>query len=564
MAGKPTTGLDGSCTGTVGPKHPDPSLPDSNVPGCDDTLAEIGPACPNNPPSDPSCRAWEFTDTPDSCFIEGIIDEVLGIAGANLNVFKLLGVHEQGLLIDVTGRGDPISNGNAPGFPSSNAFDTFITEWRSIQLGDGVKASAFIGYDFGIVKSALEPDRRIYGIEANVRKMITAINIKQSDNPENRVTRARLERSDDGVKWYGVQTLNLPDDNCLNLILSRDSVPMRFWRLRPVDFNGGVDDYWGVQALQMIHNYVATNIDTIQDKIFMENRDRDYADDSILIKGSYDLLDVQTELSRFGIELPSQTIFATVSFRGTVALLGRPIIIGDIVQIPSETQFSPDLRPILKWMEVTDVGWATEGYTPGWKPTLQRITMQPAFASQETQDIFGDLAENDVLNELGLQDKGTGQDPNWQDFSDIAQTIEAEAKTDVPEKGREFSSVVRQFEPEELEQAALEGQANLSSIGQNPLAVYAEDAMPPNDAPFTEGDEFPGTPAHGNYHRLTYTQVSFPVPARLYRYSMDKSRWLFLEKDRRAEFDPDKPKLQEFLTSSGARPHTNIIREDDC
>lgn len=561
---------DTECKGTVGPDFPldrngNPIQPDPNA-GCD--TRPDGRACPPTP-KDNTCRPFQLSRNRDSCFVDGLVNEALNIGGADLNVYKLLGVHEQGKLVDVTGMGQAISNGDAPGFPASNAFDVFVTEWRSIQSGPGLTASSFIGYDFGEIKT-VDKSWRVYGIEANIRKHITAISIKQSNNPENRVTRARIERSEDGMRWYGVSVVLLPDDDCLNTVLFRNSVPSRYWRIRPLDFNGGATDYWGVQALQMFHNYVATDEYNVQDKVFLENRDRDYSTDPLLLKGSYDLIDVQSELLKMGIELPAQTFYVQVSFSACVAILGRPLVIGDIVEIPSETQFSAKMEALEKWMEVTDVAWSTEGYTPGWQPTLLRVVMQPAYVSQETQDIFGDLAENEVPGGLGLLDKGDGNHPIFQDYSDVSQTIEAEAKDAVPEKGREFNSTVRAWEEEEVRAAddqglgPTDGGPSLQRIGLRPNALYVEDAMPANNEPFTEGTEFPTSPQHGDYHRLTY-DVSFNVPARLYRYSSSKGRWIFLEKDRRAEFNPDKPTLQEFLTSGTRRPHTHILRdEEDC
>jgi hypothetical protein len=323
-------------------------------------------------------------------------------------------------------------------------------------------------------------------------------------------------------------------------------------------------DRWSVVAFQMFHDYAATRDDNIQDKIFLENRDRDYNDEPITVKGSYDLLDVQSELTRFGIELPSQTIYCTVNFSGCVALLGRPLVIGDIIQMPSETQFSAELEPIEKWMEVTDTSWSTEGYTPGWRPTLLRCVLQPAYVSQETQDIFGDLAENEIPDELGLLDKGEGLHPVFQDYSDASETAVRQALDDTPQRGAESSGTIRAWEEEEVQAAADQGLPNLQKIGQNPIGFQTEDAMPPNNAPFTEGDAYPGSPTHGDYHRLTYETIDSDVPARLYRYSSAKGRWIFLEKDNRALYNSSKPVLNEFLTSPNAVPHTNINREDDC
>lgn len=549
--------FDDSCKGMVGPDHPAPGGTTSK-PGCVERPSGTG-YCPEKT-QDNRCKPFQLTKNADSCFIDGLVNESLNIGGADLHVYKLLGVHEQCKLIDATGQGQAFSGGAAPGFPASNAFDVYATEWRSIQRGAGVTASSYLGYDFGEIKLD-DQSRQRYGIEASVRKHITAIAIKQSSDPTKRVTRARVERSEDGIKWYGAAVVNLPNDDCFNTILFGESVTMRYWRIRPVAFSGGSTDYWGVQALQLYHNYVATNESNIQDKIFLENRDRDYSEDPILLKGSYDLVDVSSELSKFGIELPAQSIYMTVSFSACVTALGRPLIIGDIIEIPSEAQYSAEMRRIEKWMEVTDVAWSTEGYTPGWQPTLLRIVLQPAYVSQETQDIFGDLAETDLMGELGLVSGGDGKNLIYQDYSDISQEIEQQSKEMVPESGREGSNEIRAWEEEEVQSAINQGLPHLQRIGLHPTGLYVEDAIPPNNAPYTEGTEYPTSPSHGDYHRLTYEGLSKDVPPRLYRYSSSKGRWIFLEVDRRAEFNPGKPRLQEFLVSGSKRPHTHIVRD---
>lgn len=515
--------------------------------------------------ADKRCGPFQLTNSDrDSCYIDNLTNEAINIGGANLYVYKLLGVHEQCKLVDATGKGSAISGGDNVNFPASNAFDKLVTEWRSFQTGSNIVPQSYIGYDFGVIKLPDDNTRRVYGEQGSIRKLITAFSIKQSANANNRVTKVRVERSEDSIKWYGVEIVNLPNDDCLNTILLKNSsVHSRYWRVRPVVFNGSSGDYWGVQALELVHNYQATQINNIQDKIFLENRDRDYSDIPELMKGSYDLLDVNTELLRWGIELPSQSIYMTINFSACVAALGRPIVVGDIVQLPSETQYSADLSAIEKWLEVTDTAWSTAGYTPGWKPTLLRVVLQPAFVSQETQDIFGDLAEQDAEGGLGLVDKNDGLSPIYQDYSDVSQEIAAQAKEMVPQSGREGSSTIRAWEQEEIEAAA---PFPLQRIGLNPVALYVEDAMPPNGKPFTEGTEFPNNPNHGDYHRLTYEGLSKDVPARLYRYSGTKSRWVFLEKDKRAQYDAHQPILDEFLTSSTRKPHTNSLRPkvDDC
>lgn len=518
----------------------------------------------NCPPLKPNCSPWELTKQDDSCYIDSLNNESLNIGGADVNLYKLLGVHEQNKLVDETGLGTPLSSGDRPNYPASNAFDKFNTHWRSVQKGNGVTASSYIGYDFGYLKT-YDNSRNMYGVDTSIYKHITAISIKQSPNPENRITKARVERSDDNIKWYGVAIIDLPNDDCLNtLTFDRHSVISRYWRIRPLEFNGGELDYWSVIALQLHHNYIATNTNNIQDLIFLENRDRDYSNDSVLIKGYYDLIDITSELTKFGIELPNQAYNITMNFNQCVSLLGRPIIIGDILELPSEQQYNTLLEPVKKWLEVTDVGWDVTGYTPGWKPTLLKIIAQPAFASQETQDIFGDLSEN-VVDQTGLMDVSHGNNPNWQDYTDVNVTVTNMAKEMVPELGAEGSSHIREWEEDEIkafDEQTPEGSDSLTKIGLNSTGLYVEDGMPPNNLPYTEGDAFPTNKKHGDYHRLTYSNLDIPVAPRLYRYSQSKSRWVYLETDRRRMFNKDKPLLEEFLDSPHKKDINKISKQD--
>lgn len=584
-----TTGPDGepvtNCGTTTGPFPLDPYQSPTNAPS--------GTLVPFRPGSSITCPApsevttpFQFVTNSDACIQDQYITESLNIAGATVNIYKLLGVHEQCKLVDSTGRGTAISGGDGGTYVAANAFDMYTTEWHSAQTGSAVTASAWIGYDFGEIKT-LDQSRRMYGIYTAIRKHITAFAIKQDPNQINRATQVRLEYSHDLVQWYGAGLATLPDNDCLNTILMKSSVPARYWRLRPTQFNGSTTGngtctstavingvtvegnfgaYWGVQALQLFDNYIATEQQNIQDIILQENRDRDYAKDPITTKGYYDLIEVPTELTRYSLELPKQIFNLQLSFSQTVALLNRPIVIGDIIELPSETQYSPYMIPIKKWLTVTDVAWATNGFTPSWVPLILKVTCIPAIASQETQDIFGNLAEEPVQGGDGLMDKGNGRNPNYQDFSDIAATIEADAKTMVPERGREGSGLIREFTKEELESAQQQGlpAGNLNNIGLYPKGSYVEDAMPPNNEPFTEGTQLPPVSGatDGEYFRLNYAGMARSIPSRLYRFSEKKSQWIYLETDRRQVGNPTKPILQEFLTAPTRTDENAILQRN--
>lgn len=509
----------------------------------DCTTNPNGTSCPEPSSWDSTCRPWDIsTDTRLDCYADSLIQEALDIAGAPINIYKLLGVHEQTKLVDLIGNGNPISGGDAINFPAVNAFNTLNIEWRSKQTQiASILASSYIGYDFGEVK--LLNGRQRYGIEASIRQHVTAIKIKQSSNPLARVSKLRVERSENGTEWYGVAIVSLPPDDQLNTIHFKHSVPSRFWRLRPIQFVGTNCIGWGIQALEM-YDYSVTHISNIQDKILLENRNRDYQDSAIMIKGYYDLVNVSTELSRFGIEIPMSTYQIKVNFNAVVAKLGRPVVIGDILELPSETQYTSSLTPVKRYLEVSDVTWDANTYTPGWQPTMLLVTAMPALASEETQDIFGDLAKH--VDSSGLFSTDDGNNAVYQDYSNVDQTVKADALTAVPERGSEGSNTIREFEQEELETAAQEGFPHLSKLGLNRTGLYVEDAIPQNGASYTEGPDFPISPKNGDYHRMTYLGLSKDLPARLFRWSSVKGRWIFLEKDRRSEFNGQKAALEEY------------------
>jgi hypothetical protein len=184
------------------------------------------------------------------------------------------------------------------------------------------------------------------------------------------------------------------------------------------------------------------------------------------------------------------------------------------------------------------------------------ITALPALASEETQDIFGDLYSN--VDNSGLFDGYDGNNQKYQDFSTVDQTIKVKALDDVPERGSEGSNVIREFEQEELDIAQQHKFPHMAKYGFNRTGLYVEDAMPQNNAPFTEGTTFPASYIDGDYHRLVYEGLAKDVPARLYRYSEPKARWIYLETDRRQEYNNQKKVLEEYTTSPTKIPARDV------
>jgi hypothetical protein len=230
---------------------------------------------------------------------------------------------------------------------------------------------------------------------------------------------------------------------------------------------------------------------------------------------------------------------------------------GDIIEMPSEVQYDRNMQPVKKLMEVTDVGWSTEGYTPGWKPTMLRLILQPAMSSEETQDLFGDLTR--TTSPSGLLEI---DDSKYQSFLDSNDAIGADAKTQVPERGEDIANIANipnaQVTQQQIDNAANTGINIKEKLNINPKSIYVEDAMPPNGEPYTEGPQSPTNPKNGDWHRLTYVGTAAGVPTRLERWSSVKNRWMWIETDKRAQFDGTKPTIEKILKDKDGVPTSKV------
>lgn len=487
------------------------------------------------------CTSFDLVST-DTEIMDHYGNEQLLIAGADINVFKLLGVHDQGKLTDVTGRGIAISSGDQPTYPASAVFDlNTCGEWRSLARGSEVIQKAFLGYNFGEIK--LANGRNKYGIDTSVQYNIDRIRIQQGEQKENRATKARVEYSVDGITWRGAAIIALPDSADAHTISFTMSIRAKFWRLRPIAFNGGSNDYWVIRGLDLMEAG-STALANVQDEWgILENRDRSYSKTSIRLKATYDLVDIQTMLARFGIETTDEFTLQ-FHFMSMVAALGRPLVIGDVIEIPSQVQYKADMTPVKKFLGVTQTAWATNGFTPGWKPTILKVVAAPLLASQETMDIVGDFA--------GARDMTGFLDIDTTSYNDMAsilnQKAEAKAREKVPERGEDDTGTAV-LSPELIEAAnSLDNDIEKLVRPQTNLG-YVHDALPPGGAPYTEADEFPVSPKDKDYHRLTYKTIDPTIPPRLYRWSVKKNHWIYLESDERMQNTIHSSRIAQFLRS---------------
>ena len=478
----------------------------------------------------------------DSAYVASLMAESLNIAAGPVNIFPLLGVYSQGATVDATGAGFPLSSGTPAGFNVLNAFNINNKSWRSISQGADVLTATYIGYDFGTKKAWQSAGVSGQGAERYfpsqpVRMQISTIQIQQGSDSNNRATQARIEASDDGVKWNRIAIVTIPDSEELVSVSFNSHAPYNKWKIIPTFFNGvASNSQWEVIRIQMLESSQVA-LDNIQDFIFLENRDRAYDQTSTMIKCQYDLLDVQTELAKFGINLPETYIFVC-SFITMVTQLGRPVIVGDIIELPGEIQYDTNLRVVRKWLEVTDTSWSTEGYTMNWKPNLFRFYAQPVLPSVEHQDILGipgqvntlqtddSLLNGVLLNEISYKSN---------------EAIKQIGLDMVPQAGSD---------PQDI-------QSGKPLIGKNGGYdggdMYSGDAIPPNGADYTFGDTLPdpSTISDGHYHRQTYTGVSKEIrpPDRLLRYNSSIGRWKVVEINRRGVYESNKKTIARLIDS---------------
>lgn len=170
---------------------------------------------------------------------------------------------------------------------------------------------------------------------------------------------------------------------------------------------GGVDVY--------LHKYIgptdpsdpnkALGATTIQDVLFLENRDRKYAADVYTIRGHYQVADIDFNLSQFGLFLQSDTVFMTVHINATVDAVGRKIMSGDVLELPNlreEYTFDPNdaynfAKAIKKFYVVEDVNRAAEGFSSTWYPHLYRLKLKPITDTQEFKDILEKPEDEDLF-----------------------------------------------------------------------------------------------------------------------------------------------------------------------
>lgn len=153
----------------------------------------------------------------------------------------------------------------------------------------------------------------------------------------------------------------------------------------------------------------------IQDLLFLENRDRLYDTNIYRLRGHYNVQNLDFDLSQFGLFLNNDVIFITVHFNDMLDLIGRKLMVGDVLELPHLTDYHPlnETIPVglRRYYQITDSNFASEGFSSTWYYHLWRIKCEPLVDSQEFGNILSQSTNTD--NYLGAWNKTSTYVPGY-------------------------------------------------------------------------------------------------------------------------------------------------------
>jgi hypothetical protein len=270
---------------------------------------------------------------------------------------------------------------------------------------------------------------------------------------------------------------------------------------------------------------------TIQDLLFLENRDRKYSPDVYVIRGIYNVQDIDFNLSQFGMFLQNDTIFLTVHMNDIVERLGRKPMSGDVIEFPhmKEDYSLDESIPIAlkRYYVIEDVNRAAEGFSATWWPHLLRLKLKTLVDAQEFRDIIGDATtEGSVANYMSTYNRE----------KTISDQVVAQAEADSPKAGFNYKQYyvapidergnIRTDNVQSTDRVSSNKTINatIDTPASSHYGFYLDgDGVAPNGNPAGFGITFPTS----NVDSGDYFLRTDYLPNRLFRY--DGLRWIKIE-----------------------------------
>jgi hypothetical protein len=304
---------------------------------------------------------------------------------------------------------------------------------------------------------------------------------------------------------------------------------------------GPVNPEVGQSSPTIPNNTNYTSELSIQDLLFMENRDRHYDPDIYQLRGIYTMQDIDFNLSQFGLFLQNDNIMITFHLRTTFDTLGRKLMSGDVLELPhlkDEYALDDSMVALKRFYVVTDITRAATGFSQTWYPHLLRAKCQPLVDSQEFKEILdspsgdGNKTLRDVLSTYNTNIA-------------VNQSIIQQAELDVPKSGYDITpyyvlplggdglpGVADTTRDANASNTTVDASFVLKSGGDNKqyAGYLTSSGIPPNGAAYTFGITFPSNPTTGQFHLRT----DF-FPNRLFKW--DGNYWVKTEDNIRMTLD---------------------------
>lgn len=276
-----------------------------------------------------------------------------------------------------------------------------------------------------------------------------------------------------------------------------------------------------------------TDINTIQDVLFLANNNRKYDPNVYEMRGHYQPQDVQYDLSQFGIFLSSDTIRIFFHYNDMVDMLGRRLIAGDVLEFPNmrDVPVFDGATGINRYYVVQDSLWAATGYGPKWFPHIWLVRAQLMPASPEFQPIIDQAGSGDTAGGVG---EGIGvMPPGWAETVDENGNPGGGSSTEIKNSLNLLcrylgitDAIVKEAECNVFFDPVFFQSANLyvwmNDEGYPALINYMSGVyMPPNGAPLVGiGFQFPETMQDGEYYLRTdyYPERLFQKQGSCFKY----------------------------------------------
>ena len=280
--------------------------------------------------------------------------------------------------------------------------------------------------------------------------------------------------------------------------------------------------------------YDAVKETNIQDMLFMENRDRKYDPDVYVMRGIYNVQDVDFDMSQFGLFLQNDTLFMTLPINYSVKTLGRKIMSGDVLELPhlkDEHALNDYSVALKRFYVVEDVNRASEGFSQTWYPHLYRLKLKQIYDTQEYKDILDQKATEG--SDTTLRDLMSTYNKEIEINDAVVKQAEADAgksgyetshlyTLQVDEKGKTELVTTDTNELDASTQNELADRVNQTPEREGYDGYLIGDGIAPNGEAFGSGIGFPSSSIKGDYFLRTDM-----FPNRLFRY--DGKRWVKME-----------------------------------